>query len=153
MENSALLWVGAVLVVGILMFIGWDNIVLRKNVVEKNIPAVTDDEAMTVDAIFTNMIGSWQSLDDNRYILVLREDNTYEDKYEDKLVGDGTWSLFTDPVAQGVDIETSFQNSVFLEKKESSTGELFYYNIGVANQEELTITYLLGDVLRFKRIQ
>ena len=99
------------------------------------------------------MIGSWQSLDDNRYILVLREDNTYEDKYEDKLVGDGTWSLFTDPVAQGVDIETSFQNSVFLEKKESSTGELFYYNIGVANQEELTITYLLGDVLRFKRIQ
>ena len=104
MENSALLWVGAVLVVGILMFIGWDNIVLRKNVVEKNIPAATDDEAMTVDAIFTNMIGSWQSLDDNRYILVLREDNTYEDKYEDKLVGDGTWSLFTDPVSHGVDI-------------------------------------------------
>src|SRR3989344_2404772 len=113
MKNNALLWVGAVLVVGGLMFIGWNNIVPPTNVVEEGAPAATDDEAMVVDATFTNIIGSWESLDDSQYVLVLRENNTYEDKYENKAVGAGTWSIFTDPVAQGLDIGTRFENSIF----------------------------------------
>jgi len=139
--------------VGVLIFFGWNNTTSPEILVEDNVPVATDDEAMVVDAISTNIIGSWESLDDSKYVLVLREDNTYEDKYENKAVGAGTWSIFTDPVAQGLDIGTSFKNGVFLEKKESSTGELFHYNIEVTSKEELTITYLLGDVLRFKRIK
>ena len=153
MKKEVLLWVIGVLVVGILAFFGWSNSAPEKNVVEEDIPVATDDEAMAVDAISTNMIGSWKSLDDEKYILVLKEDNTYEDWYEGDSVGTGTWSLFTDPVAQDLDIETSFENSVFLEKKDGTTGEVFYYNVAVASSEELTITYLLGDVLRFGRVR
>ena len=152
MNQRALFWVSVVVAIGVLFFVGFSNFLLEKSKTGEEIPAATDDEAMAVDAIWTDMIGSWESLDDSKYVMVLKEDNTYEELYDSELKSAGTWLLFADPAEQGLDIETNFENSVFMEKKDGATGGLFYYNVAVANGEELTITYLQGGVLRFKRV-
>src|SRR3989344_7925864 len=97
MNQRALFWVSVVVAIGVLFFVGFSNFLLEKSKTGEEIPAATDDEAMAVDAIWTNMVGSWESLDDGKYVMVLKEDNTYEELYDSELKSAGTWLLFADP--------------------------------------------------------
>ena len=160
MNQKALFWAIVATAILVLLFAGFSNFLVEKEkapeeneATEEVVAPATDDEAEALESVLENMIGSWKSVDDQQYVLVLKGDNTYQDVYDKKLVNGGAWLLFTNLADQGLTIEANFENSIFLEKRESGSGELFHYNIAVANGEELTMTYLQGGVLRFKRVK
>ncbi len=140
--------------VSILFFVGFMNFVSnRGEVVEDMTAPATDDEAEVVEDFFENLTGSWRSTEDDKYVLVLKEDGVYQELYSDEMVDSGTWTIFTDLAAQGLDIEADFENNVYIEKRDDKTGEVLHYNVAVANEENLTITYLQGGVLNFERVR
>lgn len=98
-----------------------------------------------------SLTGTWVSVDDDKYKLTITGDNTYEEIYDGEVVDTGSWETLTSLEGEGLEIEPGFDSDLYL-KKSSSDGEDFYYNIAVANESELVITYLFGDVLRFTRV-
>ena len=155
MNPKAILWTVLVVVVAVLALILFTP--------SSNAPAPVGQEDINASGAKDNapddnvapgaVTGTWQSKDDSKAVLVLTADGVYEDRYDGEVVDSGTWLI-----SSGLDVEAGidpkdldFASSLYL-KKVGVNSESFYYNIAVANESELVITYLLGDVLRFQRV-
>jgi len=97
-----------------------------------------------------NLSGEWISVDDEKYEMTINSDGSYRDVYDGDVVDGGSWEVLTSLNEEELDINPEFENSLYL-KKTPELGDPLYYNIAKASESELIITYLFGDVLRFRR--
>ncbi|MDP3953489.1 MAG: hypothetical protein Q8P99_01550 [bacterium] len=156
MDQKALFWLVLIVAVAVFFFGGFANQIFNRESAS-DIDATQEKEQVEEPAENSvnqeELAGTWRGIDDSKYTLVMETGGTYEEFYDGTRVSGGVWSTFTDITGKGfVEGEFSFASDIYLEKKDGDTGESFYYNIAVASEDELIITYLFGDVFRFERV-
>ncbi|MEX2054340.1 MAG: hypothetical protein WD883_02260 [Candidatus Colwellbacteria bacterium] len=156
MDQKALFWLVLAAAMLIFFFGGFAEQISNRESMEDADTMVdieqheqSEDESIDKE----QMVGAWRSDVDQKYTMVIDQNGTYEEFYDGTRVSGGSWSLFTDITDKGfAEGEFSFANNLYLEKVDGDTNESFYYNVAVANENELIITYLFGDVFRFERV-
>lgn len=106
-----------------------------------------------VDSVLRNIIGSWRSRDDAKFVREFKEGGVIVDRYEGTEDTAGTWSAF----AASEDIETPFTqtpNAVYLRVVMNDfPEEVLYFELAKLTPEELELYFLgAGGVLSFTRI-
>lgn len=106
-----------------------------------------------VDSVLRNIIGSWRSRDDAKFVREFKEGGIIVDRYEGTEDTAGTWSAF----AASEDIETPFTqtpNAVYLRVVMNDfPEEVLYFELAKLTPEELELYFLgAGGVLSFTRI-
>lgn len=109
-----------------------------------------NDPAAAVEA---DIIGSWQSTDDDKFIREFKEWGVIVDRYEATESTEGTWSVFTS--ASG--IETPFPQTdgavYFKVVMDDFPEEILYFELAKLTPEELELFFLgRGGVLSFTRV-
>lgn len=97
--------------------------------------------------------GTWQSVDDEKFIREFNSDGTATDKYEGEEDVSGAFEVFQ----SNTGVETPFpqeDNSLYLKMTMGEMAdEVFYFKVGKITSEELELIYMdRGGVLRFKKI-
>lgn len=102
-----------------------------------------------------SLLGTWESNDDRKNILIFTSDGMWKEEYEAKIVTIGNWVILD-----------SFENQVLPEilqgykdvdgtflKKTDSDGEVYYYDITGVSDTSLWLTYLArGSSLHYSKI-
>lgn len=93
--------------------------------------ALSDAAPKVVELI----VGSWQSVDDEKSVVIYRTDGTFSDIYADEELNIGTWSIASSTLQTNIGDEE------------------FTYSILDIGDEELVLSYLpRGNTLRFIRL-
>ena len=106
-----------------------------------------------VSAIKTDIVGTWQSVDDSKFVREFKQNGTVIDSYEGSEFGEsvGTWKLFTDPSREPVSVPDMGEGATYL--KIIFSEEALYYTVSEISENSLQMIYLGGNgVLSFKRI-
>lgn len=104
-------------------------------------------------AVSTDIIGSWQSTDDDKFIREFRAGGIVVDRYEATESTEGTWSVFTSESG----IETPFPQEAgsvyFKVVMDDFPEEILYFELAKLTPEELELFFLgRGGVLAFTRV-
>lgn len=104
-------------------------------------------------AVSTDIIGAWQSTDDEKFIREFRTGGIIVDRYEDMESTEGTWSVFTSKSG----IETPFPQTegavYFKVVMDDFPEEILYFELAKLTPEELELFFLgRGGVLAFTRV-
>lgn len=92
-----------------------------------------------------NIIGIWQSTDDSKSVVVIKEDGSTQNIYDDEILDNGSWELYT---KEGVEFDPS---GFFL--RTTIEGEIYEYAILDANDFVLTLSYLArGNTLNYRKV-
>lgn len=100
-------------------------------------------------AVSLNIIGSWKSNDDARFVRVFRADGTTEDRYDGEVVATGAWTaaLGANIQAEGLTFET---DAVYVRITEGNT--LLNFKVVALTPEHLELIYMdRGGMLSFTR--
>lgn len=126
-------------------------LVYKKNNIENNIPGRNDSglsENKKEEFIY---YGKWQSTDDESFVRIFNEDNTFQDLYDEQVVSSGTWYVF-----DGSNVPVNFSYTVESDKKYimmNNTNSSLSFLIEDAQKDRLNLIYLDGGALSFKRIK
>ncbi len=109
-------------------------------------------------ALRSNLIGSWQSVDDPLFVRTFNHDETVVDSYDDKDEPSGGWSAF---VGQPINCEASDMCGDYAAgvgyvviRYNANRAEDLKFSIQKVTPEELQMTYIArGNMLRFTRVQ
>jgi len=86
------------------------------------------------------IIGTWQSIDDEQALVIFNEDGSVENMYGGQEVSGGTWS--TSDEAEGAFLHTVVD------------GEKYEYVVLKVNETTLTLSYLAhGNTLNYTRVE
>lgn len=101
-----------------------------------------------------NLVGDWQSLDDQKFTRKFEVDGTLTDAYEGSDDTVGSWVIFN----KDSQVETPFalETGVTYLRISTDTGtsEVMYYKITKVTPDELELIYMdRGGVLRFNRLK
>jgi len=108
---------------------------------------VSDEEART------EIIGTWQSKQDSRFMRAFMADGTVTDSYEgvDEATMTGTWSIVADPSLEQQGLPAVGDSRVL---KIQFPEEVLYFAITGLSATDLSMIYLMGNgSLEFTRIQ
>jgi hypothetical protein len=103
-----------------------------------------------VSKISNSVIGTWQSVGDEDYIVLFDKFGNVHEEYADKLKTDGTWSVsrkvdFVDTNSEYQKVKGYFLTTVIEDK--------FIYSVEKITEEELILFDIAkGGALNFKRI-
>tara|TARA_B100000745_G_C20143233_1_gene392072 strand:+ start:123 stop:545 length:423 start_codon:yes stop_codon:yes gene_type:complete len=93
--------------------------------------------------VAAQMVGTWQSIDDDKSVVIFNENGTTIDIYDGEELGEGSWEL-----SQNEAYEDSG-----LRLRIMVNGEEYNYVVWNINENELTINYLeRGNTLNYKRV-
>lgn len=85
------------------------------------------------------IIGTWKSTEDSKYIIIFMPGGRLSEKYDSKTVSEGTWEI-----SSGKDL---------FQLKETIDGEAFLFEIVTITDSYLTLTALArGNTLIFKKV-
>jgi hypothetical protein len=99
------------------------------------------------------LYGNWKSIDDQTFVRVINEDNTFQDTYGDEgIVSSGTWFVF-DFNSKPQDFPYNAENGKnYLVMND--TNNSLYFIISQITEDSLTIIYLdNGSALQFNKIE
>lgn len=124
---------------------GGEELVLQ----EENFQEEDDDVKDLDDSEFH---GQWQSVDDDNFVRVLNDDNTFKDIYDEVVSSSGTWFIF-DSSNKPTDFIYPVENGkTYLIMNDTSSSLNFL--VAEINSEKLTLIYLdNGGVLQFNKVK
>ncbi len=97
------------------------------------------------DDVEGDIVGTWQSTEDPKAVVVYKADGTVEDRYDGEVMSTGTWELYADGEAE------YDPSSVFL--RTTIDGETYEYAVLDSGESQLTINYLArGNTLDYERV-
>ena len=101
-------------------------------------------------AVTENIVGVWQSSDDESFTREFRSGGIAIDAYEGSTATEGTWLAFTN----ASNVETPFTqepDTIYLEMRiGGGQDEVLYFRVVKLTSEELELTYIdRGNILRF----
>lgn len=105
-------------------------------------------------AVNQNILGSWVSLDDEKFTREFKSDGIVIDSYENNKVSEGPWTIFTSESG----IATEFPQSpdiIYLRIVNGPGAEdVLYFSLAKLTPEELELIYMnRGNILRFTRVE
>lgn len=104
--------------------------------------------ALNIERAASLMVGTWQSADDIKAVVVFEQDGTQRDVYDGAAVSVGAWEL-RDHVEEAT--KEYNPSGVFLHTV--INGDVFEYAIVEVNETELVMSYLArGNTLRYRRV-
>lgn len=110
------------------------------------------EQDMTI-AVNENIVGTWISLDDNKFIREFRSDGTTVDIYEGEEVSKGKWLVFTHENGIATDFPQT-KEDVYIKIEDIDPSGTLYFSLAKLTPEELELIYMdRGNVLRFSRTQ
>jgi len=106
-------------------------------------------EAPDAEATRANIVGTWQSNEDEKSVRVFKADGTVEDHYDGEVLSSGSWEVFTDPaVDPNVPV---IEGATYL--KITDNTEVFHYTVAELSAESLALIYLnRGGTLTYSRV-
>lgn len=120
---------------------------------DSSINKVVFNPEMTLSSVSQNIVGKWQSLEDEKFIRELRADTTASDFYDGQIMTNDNWKLFTkeNPVEVSFPIE---EKTVYLQIIPTDDPTPLNFKVTKLTDEDLELVYMdRGGVLIFKRIQ
>ncbi len=112
-----------------------------------------EEEQNVATAVTENLVGTWVSLDDEKFVREFRSDGTAVDSYEGEEVSEGKWLVFT----HENDIATDFpqaEEDVYIQIEDADPAGTLYFTLTKLTPEELELIYMgRGNILRFSRTE
>ena len=121
---------------------------------KKQVPKIL---TISIDQVRKNIIGKWQMVNDNQYLITYMGDGTYQN--EGNSFNYGTWKLLTNLKEEkdAASFERELPNSVYLKINEYSNDKYLspmYYAVSISDTENLKYDYLgTSKSFSFKRIK
>ncbi len=103
----------------------------------------TEDENEIFDIYKEKIIGKWESVEDEKYILLFEENGSFSDTYDGELIGSGSWEL--------EEVFGEFDITFHLHKE--LDGEEYEYEVLNIDDNNLVLLYLgRGNILEYVRL-
>lgn len=104
-------------------------------------------------AVSDNIVGTWVSMDDDKFVREFRSDGTAVDIYEGEEVSEGRWLAFTSENAIATDFSQT-EEDVYIQIEDVDPAGTLYFTLTKLTPEELELIYMgRGNVLRFTRAE
>ncbi len=110
------------------------------------------DPNLTTAKAESGLPGTWQSVEDPKYVLAFEAGGKMTEKYDGKVTDTGSWKVLSSVSATGLtDVPENLGSGIALEIDREAP---YYYSIITLDTDSLAMFYLpRGNVLTFTRIQ
>ncbi len=128
-----------ILIVGAVFYFYFQN----NSIDTKKNDIITADEREILDIYKEKIIGTWESVEDEKYILLFEESGSFSDTYDSEFIGSGSWEL--------EEVFGEFDVTFYLHKE--LDGEEYDYEVLNIDDNNLVLLYLgRGNILEYVKL-